>query len=94
MKKDQFIRSYAEVHGVTIKSATETVNSVLNHILAVVPTLEDNESLDFNGIVSFTVSPVPARQVRNPQTGETLNKEATRKVNASAKATLKNAVKI
>lgn len=93
MTKDQFIRSYAEANGVTIKQAKEDVNGVLDHILVVVPQLEDGEKLDFTGIVSFKVKDVDARTVRNPKTGEEVQKGKTRKVNASVKATLKNAVK-
>lgn len=93
MTKDQFVRSYAEANEVSIKDARETVNSVLDHILVVVPKLKDGEKLDFTGIVSFKVKDVAARKVRNPQTGAEVDKGATRKVNASVKATLKNAVK-
>lgn len=93
MTKDQFIRSFAEVNGVSIKAAREQVNAVLDHVLYVVPKLNDGEKLDFTGIVSFKVKDVAARTVRNPKTGEEVKKEATRKVNASVKATLKNAVK-
>lgn len=93
MTKDQFIRSFAEVNGVSIKAAREQVNGVLDHILYVVPNLSDGEKLDFTGIVSFKVKDVAARTVRNPKTGAEVKKEATRKVNASVKATLKNAVK-
>lgn len=93
MTKDQFIRSYAEAQGISIKDAREQVNGVFNHVLAVVPTLKDGEKLDITGIVSFKVKDVAARNARNPKTGETVLKEATRKVNASVKATLKNAVK-
>ncbi|WP_090739306.1 HU family DNA-binding protein [Paenibacillus sp. Mc5Re-14] len=93
MTKDQFVRSFAEENGVSIKAAREQVNAVLDHILVVVPTLADGEKLDFTGIVSFKVKDVAARTVRNPKTGDEVQKEATRKVNASVKATLKNAVK-
>lgn len=93
MTKDQFIRSYSVAKGVSIKQAKEEVNGVLNHILEVVPQLKDGEKLDFTGVVSFKVKDVAARKVRNPQTGAEVSKAATRKVNASVKATLKNAVK-
>lgn len=93
MKKEDFIRSYAEAKGVSIKDAREEVNGVFGHVLAVVPTLADGEQLDITGIVSFKVKDVEARTVRNPKTGENVQKEKTRKVNASVKQTLKNAVK-
>ncbi|EJW14037.1 HU family DNA-binding protein [Paenibacillus alvei] len=93
MTKDQFIRSYAEKQGISIKAAREQVNGVFDHVLEVVPTLQDGEKLDITGIVSFKVKDVSARTVRNPKTGEEVQKGKTRKVNASVKATLKNAVK-
>jgi DNA-binding protein HU-beta len=92
MTKDQFIRSYAEAKGINIKEAREQVNAVFGHVVEVVPTLTDGEKLDITGIVSFKVKDVPARTVRNPQTGAEVQKGASRKVNASVKATLKKAV--
>lgn len=94
MNKQQFIRSYAEGNGITIKEATQHVNGVFDHILHVVPTLESGEKLNISGVVSFTVTDVPERQVRNPQNSEIITKEATRKVKASAKTKLKKAVAI
>jgi DNA-binding protein HU-beta len=93
MNKEDFVRSMAGAEGIKINEAREQVNRFLDHVLAVVPTLEDGESLDFTGIVSFKVKGVEARSVRNPKSGEIVDKEATRKVSASAKAKLKKAVK-
>jgi nucleoid DNA-binding protein len=93
MNKEQFVRSYAEAKGINIKEARDEVNSVFDHVVTVVPTLANGESLNITGIVSFKVKDVAARTVRNPQTGAEVPKGATRKVNASVKATLKNAVK-
>lgn len=93
MTKDQFVRSMAEKEGIAIKEAREQVNRVFGHVVDVVPTLNDGEKLDITGVVSFKVKDVAARKVRNPKTGEEVQKGATRKVNASVKATLKNAVK-
>lgn len=91
--KDQFIRGLAEAEGITIKEAKESTNRVLAHIKTVVPTLADGEKLDLTGIVQFEVSDVPAREGRNPQNGETIQLEATRKVIARPMSTLKTAVK-
>jgi len=93
MTKEQFIRSYAQAQGISIKAAREQVNGVFGHVLDVVPTLKDGEKLDITGIVQFRVKDVAARTVRNPRTGEKVQKAASRKVNASVKATLKKAVK-
>lgn len=91
--KETFIRGLAEAEGISIKQAGLEVNRVLDHILRVVPTLEDGGKLDLTGVVQFEVSDVPARVVRNPQTGEELEKEATRKVVVRPMTALKKAVK-
>lgn len=93
MTKEQFVRTLAEKEGISIKQAREEVNRVFGHVLEVVPTLADGEKLDITGTVQFVVSDVPARTVRNPKTGEQVQKEATRKVNVRAMASLKKAVK-
>jgi DNA-binding protein HU-beta len=93
MTKDQFVRSLAETKEISIKQARESVNLVLDHIVEVVGNLEGGEKLDLTGVLQFVVSDVPAREGRNPSTGETIQLEATRKVNVKPMATLKSAVK-
>jgi DNA-binding protein HU-beta len=93
MTKDQFVRSMAESNEISIKDAREATNLVLNHILAVVPTLKNGEKLDLTGVLQFEVSDVEARKGRNPKTGEEIDLEATRKVVTRPMATLKSAVK-
>lgn len=93
MKKEEFVRSYAEKNGVTIKQARLEVNRVFDHVSEVVPTLADGEKLDITGIVQFEVKDVPARTGRNPQNGEEIELDATRKVIVRAMKTLKDAVK-
>ncbi|MCR8994636.1 HU family DNA-binding protein [Brevibacillus laterosporus] len=93
MTKEQFVRTMAEKEDISIKQAREEVNRVFGHVLEVVPTLTDGEKLDITGTLQFVVSDVPARTVRNPKTGEQVQKEATRKVNVRAMASLKKAVK-
>lgn len=93
MTKDQFVRSMAEVNEISIKEAKNSTNLVLGHILATVPQLEDGEKLDLTGVIQFEVSDVAPRKVRNPKTGEELEKGATRKVVTRPMATLKSAVK-
>lgn len=91
--KEQFIRGLAESKGIKIKQARESVNNVLDYIEEVVPTLEDGGKLDLTGVVQFEVSDVPARKGRNPQTGEEIDLDATRKVVVRPMSTLKKAVK-
>lgn len=89
MTKEQFVRTLAKEEGISIKQAREEVNRVFGHVMKTVPTLADGEKLDITGIVQFVVSDVPARTARNPKTGEEVAKEATRKVNIRAMASLK-----
>lgn len=91
--KDQFVRGMAEAQEISIKDAREATNLVLGHILKVVPELADGEKLDLTGVIQFEASDVAPRTVRNPKTGEELEKGATRKVVARPMATLKSAVK-
>lgn len=93
MTKDQFVRSMAEVEEISIKEAREATNRVLNHILKVVPELENGDKLDLTGVIQFEVSDVEARKGRNPKTGEEIDLDATRKVVVRPMATLKSAVK-
>lgn len=93
MTQDQFVRSLAEAEGISIKQAREEVSHVLGHIVTAVGELKDGEKLTFTGVVQFEVSEVPARTRRNPQTGEEVALEASRKVKARPMATLKSAVK-
>jgi DNA-binding protein HU-beta len=93
MTKEMFIRSLAETHGISIKQAKEETNRVFGHLVTVAPTLQDGEALNITGIFKMTVTDVPARTARNPQTGEPVEVEATRKVKLTPMAQLKSAVK-
>lgn len=93
MTKEQFVRSYAEANGVTIKQARLEVNRVFDHVVTVVPTLADGEKLDITGVVQFEAKDVDSRTARNPKTGEEVQVEATRKVVIRPMTQLKNAIK-
>lgn len=96
MNKTEFVRSLAEAKGITIKSAGEQVDNVLSHIEEVLPTIEGEDGkavLNLTGYIKFTVKDVEAREARNPQTGETVEVDATRQVRVSAGAKLKSSVK-
>lgn len=93
MTKDQFVRSLSEVNGISIKQAKEEVNRVFGHLTHVAPTLADGETLSITGVLKLTVTDVPARTGRNPQNGEEIALEATRKVKLAPMAQLKSAVK-
>ena len=90
--KDQFIRGMAEVQGITIKQAKESTNRVLDYIVEVVPTLKHGEKLDLTGVVQFEVSDLPARTRRNPQNGETVELDESRKVVTRPMSALKKAL--
>lgn len=97
MNKTEFVRSMAQANDITIKQAGEEVDRVLGHIEAVLPTIEKGEDgkavLNLTGYIKFTVKDVDAREARNPQTGETVEVDATRQVRLSAGSKLKSAVK-
>ena len=93
MKKTEFVRSLAEATGITIKQAGVEVDPVFDHVVTVAPQLADGEKLDITGIIQFEAKDVPARKGRNPQTGEEIDLDATRKINVRAMKNLKEAVK-
>lgn len=90
--KEQFIRGLAEAKGTTIKDARTAVNNVLDYIVELVPTLKDGEKLDLTGVIQIEVSDVPARTRRNPQNGEEVQVEASRKAVVRPMSTLKQAL--
>lgn len=90
--KEQFIRGLAEAKGTTIKDARKSVNDVLDYIVEVVPTLGHGEKLDLTGVIQIEVTDVPTRTRRNPQTGEEVQVEASRKAKVRPMSTLKQAL--
>jgi DNA-binding protein HU-beta len=91
MNKKQFTAAVAERTGSTQKAAEETVNAFFGVIGDTVAT---GEPVAINGFGTFSRVQRPARDARNPATGETVHVPATNvpkfKVGATFKAAVKN----
>lgn len=80
----------AEQTEVTKKAAKESVQLVLDTIAA---QLVEGNTVRLSGFGTFEVKDVAARTGRNPQTGEELQIEATKRVGFKSASALKAAVK-
>lgn len=89
MKKEELIAFVSEQAGITKKSAGEAVNTVIEGITSA---LEKGDSISFPGFGSFKVVERPAREGRNPSTGEKIQIAASKAVKFTAGATLKDRV--
>ncbi|MDQ1285337.1 MAG: DNA-binding protein HU-beta [Thermodesulfobacteriota bacterium] len=89
MKKEELIAFVSEQAGITKKSAGEAVNAVIEGITSA---LEKGDSISFPGFGSFKVVERPAREGRNPSTGEKIQIAASKAVKFTAGATLKDRV--
>lgn len=69
MNKGDLINKVAEDANLTKSQATEAVNSVLD---AVKDALKDGDKAAILGFGTFSVQHKPARDGRNPRTGETM----------------------
>ena len=90
LSKTDIIESVAEMNDITKASATETVNAVFDTIKGAM--LEGND-VQIHGFGKFFVKDVPARNARNPKTGETIEVAATKKAGFKPALALKNEVK-
>ncbi len=75
MRKQELVKSVAEETGLSESQAGNVVNSVFSQIEA---SLASGEDVAISGFGSFKVVDRPARDGRNPQTGEPM-KIAARK---------------
>ena len=89
MKKDELIALVSEKAGITKKSAGEAVNTVIEGITSA---LEKGDGISFTGFGSFKVIERPAREGRNPGTGEKIQIAASKAVKFTAGSTLKDHV--
>ncbi len=89
MTKKELITKLAEKTGSTQKAAAE----MLGAFTAVCEeALVAGESVTLPGFLSLTVKDVPARNSRNPRTGETIEVAAHKAVAVKVGKTLKDAV--
>ncbi len=78
MTKAQLAAKVAERTGLTKKQASEVVEAVFSIITEVLAKKRNSEPVNIAGFGKFVVKQRPKRVVRNPRTGETVEKPATR----------------
>ncbi|MER3501724.1 MAG: hypothetical protein C4295_09715 [Candidatus Fervidibacterota bacterium] len=78
MTKAQLSAKVAERTGLTKKQASEVVEAVFSIITEVLAKKRNSEPVNIAGFGKFVVKQRPKRVVRNPRTGETVEKPATR----------------
>lgn len=89
MNKTELIKNVAEVTGKTQKETREVVESVLE---AMAETLAEGEEVNIHGFGKFKVVERPARQGRNPKTGEAIEIPARNALKFKPASRLKEAV--
>ena len=89
MNKTELVAAVAEQTGITKKQAEEAVKAFTE---AVTAALVKGEKVQLVGFGTFEVSERPARQGRNPRTGESMDIAAAKAPKFKAGKALKDAV--
>lgn len=87
MNNNDMIAAVAEATGSTKTDAKKNVDAV---VAAISNTLAAGNEVSLNGFGKFKVNDRPAREGRNPATGETIIIAASKQVKFSASKTLKD----
>ncbi len=87
MNKTELVRVVADKTGVTLAAAGDAVNAVFE---AVSDALVNGEEVAILGFGTFKVNERAARTARNPQTGETVEVEASKAPAFKASKALKD----
>ncbi len=82
-----------KVHGVLGSTKADAERAVECMISSIVSGLKGGEEISIAGLGIFATKARPARQGRNPRTGETIHINATRTAKFRAAKALKDAVK-
>ena len=90
MNKGDLIEKVAKECGLSKTASDQVLNSILNAITGAVTT---GDKVTLIGFGTFSVSARPAREGRNPQTGETIQIPAKKIVKFKAGSKLSDAVK-
>ena len=90
VNKNELARAVADETGLTNGQAKEAIEATLKEIEN---QLGQGNEIALSGFGKFAVSERAARQGRNPQTGETIEIQATKVPRFSASAPLKASVK-
>lgn len=89
MNKEEFVNSYAQAMRISKAEAAKHVKCFVEQIMAA---LRRGERVNLTGFGQFKVKDRPARQVRNPQTGQLMQVPKKRVPNFSAGKELKDSV--
>jgi DNA-binding protein HU-beta len=90
MKKEEFVKLFANELGTTYKDTEKTLDTLLSSLLHV---FEKGEGLTLRGFGNFEVKERAARVGRNPQTGESVEIPAHKVVTFKAGKDVKKALK-
>ena len=90
LSKTDIIESVAEMNDLSKKDAADTVNAVFETIQGA---LLEGSDVQIHGFGKFFIKDVPARNARNPKTGEIIEVAATKKAGFKPALAFKNAVK-
>lgn len=90
MKKTDLVNAVAKNIGITKKDASDVVESVFETIAT---TLANGEEVDIAKFGKFKLNERPAREGRNPLTGEPISIKASKALSFKASSVLKSAVK-
>jgi DNA-binding protein HU-beta len=89
MNQSELIEKVAQATELTQAAAGQAVKAVVNAIL---DTLSAGEAIRVSGLGTFDVAARPARQGRNPRTGETIAIAASKAVRFHAGKAVKDAL--
>lgn len=88
MNKSEFVTYMSEKNNIAKAEAERALNMIVE---TVTNALADGESVNLVGFGSFAVNHVPARQGRNPQTGNVIQIKASNQPKFKAGKALKEA---
>ena len=89
MNKQEFVKHIAELHNIKISEANNIVNQFTD---AVTAALKNGQSVEILGFGAFTSKHTPAKQGRNPKTGDPITISARNTPTFKAGKNLKDAV--
>ena len=89
MNKKEFARYISDEHSCTLKEANRIIDVFTNSVIS---SLSEGKDISLIGFGLFSVSKIPARDGRNPRTGEALKIAAYNQPKFKAGQKLKDSV--
>ena len=89
LKKTDIIEKFAEDNGLSKKDSKAAIEGLLEYVAA---NLQKGNVIDIAGFAKLEVKHRPAREGRNPATGEKIQIKASKKLKFTAKKALKDRV--